>query len=194
MDSITLTPGQVTLATWRSIAAGVSRLALTDEAWRVIARSRATIEEALASGRAIYGVNTGFGRLAQTRIPDDELGLLQRNLVLSHAAGVGPLLPDDVVRLILALKTAGLARGYSGVRPLVVERLLALLNTGVLPEIPSQGSVGASGDLAPLAHMAAVLIGEGRARIAGESLPATEALARTGSSQSNWRPRKGLPC
>ncbi len=150
------------------------------------------VESALASGRAIYGVNTGFGRLAQTRIPPDELKRLQRNLVLSHAAGVGEPLPDTVVRLTLALKIASLARGYSGVRRIVVERLLDLLNHRVLPEIPSQGSVGASGDLAPLAHLSAVLIGEGRARYRAENMAARDALDRAGIAPIELEAKEGL--
>src|SRR5204862_7910542 len=114
------------------------------------------------------------------------------NLVLSHAAGVGELLPDNVVRLILALKVASLARGYSGVRRIVVERLLQLFNAGVLPEIPAQGSVGASGDLAPLAHLSAVLIGEGRAGVEGRSLPAVEALAKARMEPLELEAKEGL--
>jgi histidine ammonia-lyase len=137
-------------------------------------------------------VNTGFGRLAQTRIPDDQLKLLQRNLVLSHSAGVGEILTDNVVRLIIALKAAGLARGYSGVRPIVIEQLLNLLNNRVLPEIPAQGSVGASGDLAPLAHLSAVLIGEGRARIDGQTYSARDALAKAGLAPLELEAKEGL--
>lgn len=188
----TIEPGKAKLSLWRRIAAGAATVQLADSAWPVIERSRAVVEQALASGRTIYGVNTGFGRLAQTRIPDNELKHLQRNLVLSHSAGVGELLPDNVVRLVLALKIASLARGFSGVRRIVVERLLALLNAGVLPEIPSQGSVGASGDLAPLAHLSAVLIGEGWARIHGESFPAGEALAKAGVGALELEAKEGL--
>jgi histidine ammonia-lyase len=185
-------PGQTTLSLWRSITGGTSAVQLEDSAWPAIERSRAVVEQALASGRIIYGVNTGFGRLAQTRIPDNELKHLQRNLVLSHSAGVGELLPDHVVRLILALKVASLARGFSGVRRVLVERLLALLNADVLPEIPSQGSVGASGDLAPLAHLSAVLIGEGRARVGGESLTGQEALTKAGLQPLELEAKEGL--
>ena len=161
MNDIAIMPGSMPLSAWRAIAKEPVSITISSGAWPTVERSRALIEQALSSGVAIYGVNTGFGRLAQTRIPDDQLKLLQRNLVLSHSTGVGDLLPDSIVRLILALKAAGLARGYSGVRPIVIERLLELLNKGVLPEIPSQGSVGASGDLAPLAHLSAVLANAG---------------------------------
>lgn len=192
MDKPFVVPGQVPLASWRRILEGEDRIALGEEAWRTIANSRAALESALAGGRAIYGVNTGFGKLAQTRIAPDELKHLQRNLVLSHAAGVGPLLPDPVVRLAIALKILSLARGFSGVRPVVVERLIALFNADVLPEIPAQGSVGASGDLAPLAHLAALLIGEGRARLDGETLSARDALVTAGLVPLELEAKEGL--
>jgi histidine ammonia-lyase len=191
MSDVTILPGETSLAAWHAVALGAP-VTLSFDAWSGIERSRGIVESALASGRAIYGVNTGFGRLAQTRIADDQLKLLQRNLVLSHATGVGDLLPDAVVRLILALKIAGLARGCSGVRPLVVERLLDLLKKNLLPEIPGQGSVGACGDLAPLAHLSAVLIGEGRARLGGRSLPAAEALAHAGLAPIELEAKEGL--
>ena len=192
MSELEIAPGSAPLSLWRRVAAGGSAVRLAKPAWADIDRSRGQIEQALASGRAIYGVNTGFGKLAQTRIPDEELALLQRNLVLSHAAGVGTPLSDDVVRLAIALKVASLARGYSGVRPIVVETLLELLNKGVLPEIPSQGSVGASGDLAPLAHMSAVLIGEGHARYHGETMSARAALTKAGIQPLALEAKEGL--
>ena len=192
MEQIALDPGRITLSSWRRIAEGDDRIALTAGAWPRIAASREKIEAALQSGRAIYGVNTGFGKLAQTRIKPEDIKALQRNLVLSHAAGVGALLPDSIVRLVLALKVASLARGHSGVRKVVVERLLALLNAGVLPEIPEQGSVGASGDLAPLAHLSAVLIGEGRARLKGDSMTARAALTNAGIEPLELEAKEGL--
>jgi histidine ammonia-lyase len=192
MNDIAIMPGTMPLSAWRAIAKEPVSITISSGAWPTVERSRALIEQALSSGVAIYGVNTGFGRLAQTRIPDDQLKLLQRNLVLSHSTGVGDLLPDSIVRLILALKAAGLARGYSGVRPIVIERLLELLNKGVLPEIPSQGSVGASGDLAPLAHLSAVLIGEGRARIGGQSYAAGDALVKAGFAPLELEAKEGL--
>ncbi len=135
--------------------------------WRIeqIAASRALVERIVAEGRVCYGVTTGFGALSKIPIPPEHLGALQHNLVRSHAAGVGAWLPPDVVRATMLLTAASLARGASGVRPMVVEALLALLNHGIAPLVPSRGSVGASGDLAPLAHIALVLIGEGSARI-----------------------------
>jgi histidine ammonia-lyase len=192
MTELEIKPGSAPLSLWRQIAAGAGPVRLTEKAWADIARSRGLIEQALAAGRAIYGVNTGFGKLAQTRIPDADLKLLQRNLVLSHAAGVGEPLGDDIVRLVIALKVSSLARGYSGVRPVVVEALLALLNKGVLPHIPAQGSVGASGDLAPLAHMSAVLIGEGHARYEGIVMSARAALTKAGIHPLELEAKEGL--
>src|ERR1700742_4021112 len=139
MADFVIEPGKSKLSLWRAIADAPRSVTLAPVAWDAIERSRRTVETALASGQAIYGVNTGFGKLAQTRIPDAELKHLQRNLVLSHACGVGDPLPDGVVRLVLALKAASLARGHSGVRRVVVERLMEMLNKGVLPEIPEQG-------------------------------------------------------
>lgn len=192
MAQLTIVPGKSKLSLWRAVAEGSSPLVLSAEAWTAVERSRKTVEAALASGRAIYGVNTGFGKLAQTRIPVDDLNRLQRNLVLSHATGVGPNLPSHVVRLVLALKISSLARGHSGVRRVVVERLLDLLNKGVLPDIPEQGSVGASGDLAPLAHMSAVLIGEGSATFQGESMQSAAALSRAGIEPIELVAKEGL--
>ena len=143
-------------------------------------------------GDAAYGINTGFGLLAQTRIPSEQLELLQRNLLLSHAAGVGDALPDPVVRLILALKINALARGHSGISVGLVDALLALLRHGVYPVVPAQGSVGASGDLAPLAHLSAVLLGIGQVRANGKLLPAAEGLALAGLKPSKLRAKEGL--
>lgn len=192
MTTLEIDPGHAKLSLWRKIAAGGYKVVLAPAAWTAIARARTGIEAALASGRTIYGVNTGFGKLAQTRIAAADVKTLQRNLVLSHAAGVGKPLADDVVRLVLALKIASLARGYSGVRPVVAERLLDLLNKDVLPEIPEQGSVGASGDLAPLAHLSAVLIGEGSARMGGETMSAAAALEKAGLQPLELEAKEGL--
>ena len=145
-----------------------------------IAASSAVVQRYAAGEAAIYGVNTGIGKLASTRIAPDQLEKLQRNIVLSHAVGTGPLLDAATVRLVLALKISSFCQGYSGVRPAVVDMLLALLDKGVLPCIPAKGSVGASGDLAPLSHMAGVMIGEGEADFRGRRLPAREALAAAG--------------
>ena len=149
------------------------------------------VERIVAAGKPAYGINTGFGRLSQTRIPAEELEQLQTNIVLSHAAGTGPLLDDATVRLVLALKICGLSAGYSGVRPELVEALLELYNRGIYPCIPSKGSVGASGDLAPLAHLSLALLGIGDVRVKGKTLPAGKALhglRRSGSPRRKaWR-------
>jgi histidine ammonia-lyase len=186
-----LTPGSVTLAQLRAIWAGAP-VRLANEAWPAVESAAAAVGRILASGRTVYGVNTGFGLLAQTRIADERLEELQRNLVLSHSCGLGEALDSRVVRLAMALKAIGLGRGHSGVRRAVVERLLALIEADALPLIPSQGSVGASGDLAPLAHMAAALIGEGRIVLEGASLPAGEALSRLGLEPLVLGPKEGL--
>jgi histidine ammonia-lyase len=150
------------------------------------------IARIVARGEPAYGINTGFGKLAQTRIPAGDLERLQRNLVLSHSAGTGPPLGDEAVRLILVLKIASLARGHSGVRPQTIDALLALYNAKVYPCIPSKGSVGASGDLAPLAHLSAVLLGAGTARIGGRIVPAGEGLAHAGLQPLVLGPKEGL--
>ncbi len=186
-----LEPGSVTLAQLRAVWSGAP-VRLGDGAWRAIEAAAAGVARIVASGRTVYGVNTGFGLLAQTHIPPERLEELQRNLVLSHSCGLGEPLPAHVVRLIIALKAIGLGRGHSGVRPAVVERLLALLEADALPLIPSQGSVGASGDLAPLAHLSGALIGEGRMLLAGEPLPARDALARLGLEPLVLGPKEGL--
>ncbi|HEX8645004.1 MAG TPA: histidine ammonia-lyase [Allosphingosinicella sp.] len=188
---IALRPGAVTLAELRAIWAGAP-VALADEAWHALDAAAAAVEAIVASGRTVYGVNTGFGLLAQTRIADDRLLDLQRNLILSHCCGLGEPLPREVVRLIMALKVVGLARGHSGVRRLVAERLLALLEADALPVLPAQGSVGASGDLAPLAHLAGALIGVGEVSLAGERMPAAAALPRLGVEPLTLGPKEGL--
>jgi histidine ammonia-lyase len=154
--------------------------------------ARDAVRRIVRDGRVVYGVNTGFGKLAQTVIPADRLTELQTNLVLSHSVGTGPLLPPHVVRLVLALKAIGLARGHSGVRWEIIEALLALANTGVLPCIPAKGSVGASGDLAPLAHMCAALLGVGDVSVDGRVLPAAEGLRLAGLAPFTLEPKEGL--
>jgi histidine ammonia-lyase len=163
--SILLGSNPLALAALRSIALEGPVLALVPEARAAVAASARTVEAIAASGKPAYGINTGFGRLSQTRIPPQELEQLQKNIVLSHAAGVGAPLGDEIVRLVLALKTASLARGASGVRVETLEALLQLYNERLYPRIPAQGSVGASGDLAPLAHLALALMGIGEVRL-----------------------------
>ena len=161
----------------RDLSRGGAALSISDAAYADIERGAAAVAEIVKRGEPAYGVNTGFGRLAQTHIPNEQLELLQSNLVLSHAVGVGTPLPAAVVRLTLALKIATLARGSSGVRRVLVDALVKLYNADVLPRIPSKGSVGASGDLAPLAHLSAVLLGVGEVECAGRTMSADEGFA-----------------
>ncbi len=188
---ITLNPGSVSLADLRAIRGGAP-VTLAEDAWPRVEASAAAVGRILESGRTVYGINTGFGLLANTRIPPDRLEELQRNLILSHSAGLGDPLEPRIVRLMMTLKVIGLARGHSGIRRDVIERLLALIAADAMPVVPSQGSVGASGDLAPLAHMSAALIGEGRIALAGEILPAADALARLGIQPLTLGPKEGL--
>jgi len=190
--TIHLVPGRLTLATLRDVWATPRKLMIDAAARSGVDASAATVARLVAEHRTVYGVNTGFGLLARTRIDDARLAELQRALLLSHSAGTGPDLDDAVVRLVLVLKACSLARGHSGVRWALVEALLALVNADVLPRVPIQGSVGASGDLAPLAHLSGVLIGEGEARVDGRAVPAIEALARAGLTPIALAPKEGL--
>src|SRR5919206_46763 len=174
-----LNPEQIDLATLRQLWAGADAR-LDDASMQRVATAAASVERIVASGETVYGVNTGFGLLANTRIPDERLAELQTNLILSHSAGLGDPLPRHVTRLMIVLKLLGLGRGHSGVRPLVIQALQALLDQDAMPVIPSQGSVGASGDLAPLAHLIAALMGHGSIDVAGEIMPAAAALQKLG--------------
>src|SRR5437016_5623467 len=158
---------------------------------RIVA-SRKVVEEIIARDAVVYGVTTGFGKLSDVRIPREALSELQLNLVRSHACGVGEPLSEPETRAMILLRANALTKGFSGIRPIVVETLCAILNAKVLPVIPSQGSVGASGDLAPLAHLAQVVIGEGQARLKGETLPGAEALRRAGISPIALEAKEGL--
>ena len=191
-DVLEIRAGELTLPMLRRIHERPVALRLTAHDRGRVAVSGSLVEKIIAAGHAAYGINTGFGLLAQTRIPTEQLELLQRNLLLSHAAGVGDALPDPVVRLILALKINALARGHSGVTMALVDALLALLEHEVYPLIPAQGSVGASGDLAPLAHLSTVLLGIGQARVRGKVLPAAEGLAAAGLEPLKLRAKEGL--
>lgn len=168
------------------------RLRMSDKVRTRVAAANATIDEVLASGRQVYGVNTGFGLLARVRISDNELTHLQENLIRSHAVGVGELLPDAIVRLIMLMKVQALSQGHSGVRTTLVDALCDLINNDICPAIPGKGSVGASGDLAPLAHMAAALIGEGRVRVNGRETAAADALVNAGLQPIRLAPKEGL--
>ncbi len=187
-----LRPGKLTLSELRHLLAGRVRLYLDGAAWDRVDASAAAVTTVVRRGAPAYGINTGFGKLAGTQIPEARLEELQQNLVRSHAVGTGERLDDATVRLVLALKAASLARGYSGVRRCVIDALLALYNADVLPCIPSQGSVGASGDLAPLAHLTLALLGEGMVRVDGERMPAYEGLKRAGLAPLRLAAKEGL--
>jgi histidine ammonia-lyase len=191
-DVLEIRAGELTLPMLRRIHERPVALRLTAHDRGRVAVAGSLVEKIIAAGHAAYGINTGFGLLAQTRIPTEQLDLLQRNLLLSHAAGIGEALPDPVVRLILALKINALARGHSGITMALVDALLALLEHEVYPVIPAQGSVGASGDLAPLAHLSTVLLGIGQARVRGKVLPAAEGLAAAGLEPLKLRAKEGL--
>jgi histidine ammonia-lyase len=188
---VKLDPTNIDLGTLRRLWQG-EVASLDDEAMQRVANSAAVIERIVAGGDTVYGVNTGFGLLANTRIPNDKLAELQSNLILSHSAGLGDPLPRHVTRLMVVLKLLGIGRGHSGVRPLVIEALQRLLDADAMPLIPSQGSVGASGDLAPLAHLIAALMGYGRVDVAGEVLRADSALERLGLQPLQLGPKEGL--
>ena len=188
----TLDGGPLALADLERIGRGGAEVVLAAQARTCMMQSRQTIEAILGSGERVYGVNTGFGKLSDVRIAPADLGRLQLNLVRSHACGVGEPLPDEAVRVMLALRANVLAKGLSGARPEVAERLLDLLAADLLPVVPSRGSVGASGDLAPLAHLALALIGEGRCRLQGKEMPTTEALALVGLTPLHLEAKEGL--
>ena len=188
---ISLTLGTVTLDQLRSIWSGAPAR-LSDDALTRIDAAAASVGRIVAGGATVYGINTGFGLLAQTRIPADKLADLQRNLILSHSCGLGPPLARHVTRLMIILKLIGLGCGHSGVRRDVIDALMALLDADAMPIIPSQGSVGASGDLAPLAHMVAALMGEGKIDLAGEIMPAAEALNKMDRDPLILAPKEGL--
>lgn len=187
IDGGALTPEQVV-----SVALGRARVATVDDLDQRLAPARRIVEKAVESGEVVYGITTGFGALATTHIGKDEIEALQYNLLRSHATGVGEPIPDEIVRAMLLLRARTLAQGYSGVRPIIVRKLLELLERGLLPVVPAQGSVGASGDLAPFAHLALPLIGEGEVRVAGEIVSTVgvgfepvELLAKEGLSLLN---------
>ncbi|MGI9336685.1 MAG: aromatic amino acid lyase, partial [Gammaproteobacteria bacterium] len=179
-------------AQFRAALNGPITVELDDASRAALTRCRNTVLSLLEQDEPIYGVNTGFGQLARQRIDEDDLETLQKNIVRSHAAGTAEPLDDSVVRLILLLKIKSLARGFSGVRAELVDALLALVNADVLPVVPRQGSVGASGDLAPLAHLSLVLIGEGKARHRGVELDGAAAMRRAQTAPLQLGPKEGL--
>ena len=192
MTTLTLTPGAATLDDLARIYREEAAVKL-DPAYRpAIELAHARIAKAVAGADAVYGVNTGFGKLASVKIASDDTATLQRNLILSHCCGVGPAIPRGHARLLMALKLLSLGRGASGVRLEVVDLIEAMLDRGVTPVIPAQGSVGASGDLAPLAHMAAAMMGHGEAEFEGRIMPGGEALTAAGLTPLEFGPKEGL--
>lgn len=189
--SLTLTPGAVPLSAWRAIHAGAA-FALDPACADKVAAGAQAVAAIVAKGAPVYGINTGFGKLASVRIAAADLARLQRNIVLSHAAGVGEAMPAHTVRLMLALKLASLAQGASGIRPETLAVMAAMVEHGLIPVVPAQGSVGASGDLAPLAYMAAAMIGVGEVLVEGARVPAAEALAQAGLAPLELGPKEGL--
>lgn len=192
MHTLEIVPGQFSLVDLRAISRSDVHLSLSENCREKIDTSVATVKNLIENGRVIYGINTGFGLLAKTIIPRQELEHLQRAIVLSHAAGVGELMSQSTVRLMMALKINSLARGYSGIRFEVIDALLKLLNAGVYPCIPVKGSVGASGDLAPLAHMSTVLLGEGEILYKDKRLSGKDGLAIANLEPITLGPKEGL--
>ncbi|CZF79001.1 Histidine ammonia-lyase [Grimontia celer] len=192
MNKLTLIPGALTLKDLRLISREPTQVQFAEGVAETMQESVDTVASVLDKGRVVYGINTGFGLLANTRIELEDLETLQRSIVLSHAAGIGDFMDDATVRLMMVLKISSLARGYSGIRYSVVEALAKLINAEVFPCIPKKGSVGASGDLAPLAHMSTVLLGEGQARHKGEVISGAMALKIAGLEPITLGPKEGL--
>jgi len=190
--SIVLTGNELTFSQVYSVALHHETVSLSPDAIARMKASRAVVDQLVASGKTAYGINTGFGKLASVRISSEQVRQLQVNLVRSHACGVGEPLSEAETRAMMLLRANALAKGLSGIRPSVVETLIRMLNAGVHPVIPSQGSVGASGDLAPLAHLAHVVIGEGEALYKREKLPGAEALQRAGIAPVALEAKEGL--
>jgi histidine ammonia-lyase len=188
---MTLTPGAMSLTDWRQIYAGAA-VALDRRCLPAVNASAQTVASIVARGEPVYGINTGFGKLASIRIADADLNRLQRNIVLSHAAGVGEPTPSHIARLMMTLKLANLAQGVSGVRAVVLELLEKMIQADLVPIIPCQGSVGASGDLAPLAHMTAAMMGVGSIMVRGNPMPAAAALTSVGLEPLEFGPKEGL--
>lgn len=189
--SILVAPGKVSLHDLAQVLTGAAA-ALEPSFWPRVEAASHIVAKAAGADVPAYGINTGFGKLASVRIAADQTAQLQRNLIVSHCCGVGPQTPEPIVRLMMALKIVSLGRGASGVRRAVIEQLQAMLARGVYPLVPQQGSVGASGDLAPLAHMTAVMIGEGEAIVDGRAVPSREALAGAGLAPLTLGPKEGL--
>jgi len=191
-DGFQLTGNDLTFEQLYAVALRAEKVSLAPDAVERMKASRAVVDRVVASGETAYGINTGFGKLASVRISTEQVRQLQVNLVRSHACGVGEPLSQAETRAMMLLRANALAKGLSGIRPQTVEALCAMLNAGVHPVIPSQGSVGASGDLAPLAHLAQVVIGEGRANLQGAELVGTEAMRRAGIIPIALEAKEGL--
>ena len=192
IKKLMLNPRKLSFEMLRGIYDQPVSLTLPDSAYEAIDASHEDVRTIIARDKSAYGINTGFGLLAKTRISDDQLELLQHNLIVSHSVGTGEPLPDSVVRLIMVMKVASLAQGVSGVRRVVVDGLLALINHQITPHIPVKGSVGASGDLAPLSHMTLALMGEGDVYVDGQCMPAADALAQHGLEPITLAAKEGL--
>ena len=192
MESLKLGARALTLEDVRDVAVSGRRVELSATAVSKIKRAHKFLQDQIKGDKALYGVNTGFGLMSNVRIPADEIETLQYNLLRSHAVGIGEYLPDEAVRAMLLLRASALAIGHSGVSLGLVQQIIGLLNRGVCPLIPEQGSVGASGDLAPLSHLALVLIGEGKARVKGKVLSGARALRTAGMKPVRLGPKEGL--
>ena len=192
MTDLLLQPGELNLAQLRDVYFNGVQLSVGDDTWAEIGRAQSLVQQKVEGGEIVYGVNTGFGQLASKHIEPELLTELQHNLILSHATGVGDYIDDATVRLIMVLKINGLSRGVSGIRRVVLELLIDMLNNDVLPAIPEKGSVGASGDLAPLAHMSLPVIGEGKVHLNGKLLSSDNAFSKAGLSSIELTAKEGL--
>jgi histidine ammonia-lyase len=192
MYQLEIIPGKLSLKQLREVSRQPTQLSLTKEALPEMLISAEAVAQVIRDDKVVYGINTGFGLLANTRIAAEDLETLQRSIVLSHAAGIGEFMDDATVRMMIVLKVNSLSRGYSGIRPLVVDALMQLVNAEVYPCIPKKGSVGASGDLAPLAHMSTVLLGEGEARYQGKVITGAQALKIAELEPITLAPKEGL--
>ena len=192
MKKLMIRPGHLSLQQLRTVSRYPVEVSLDQQCIPAIQASVECVNRVIHENRVVYGINTGFGLLASTRIADDDLETLQKSIVLSHSTGVGQFMNDSTVRLMMVLKINSLARGLSGVRLELIEALIALVNHQIYPCVPEKGSVGASGDLSPLAHMSCVLLGEGMATVAGKQMPALEALALAGLKPLSLAPKEGL--
>ncbi|GGI85275.1 histidine ammonia-lyase [Legionella impletisoli] len=192
MNTLQITPGNLTAKLIRQLFTTSTSISLEPSCWERVLSAELLVKSIIQKKQMVYGINTGFGLLANTSIPFSDLTTLQRRILLSHAAGMGELLPDDLVKLILLFKINSLARGFSGVRAIIIETLIKFYNEEIYPCVPSKGSVGASGDLAPLAHLCLPLIGEGTARYKGEIISGVEALKLISQKPLELAPKEGL--